>query len=227
MAIVDDSLECANAIPWKRRGATFGLPFLSVCSDVLLVLIILLFLRANYTVYINKPLQELPELVLSEEMVNSVASSLRMKVDSILLMVHDITLGKDFRIFFKVVVCLWLLSVAGSFVSIYTLAYIGTIFSIIVPALYSKYEDREKMQLEKAKRALYGRFFCRFPDGESAADVYDRITGFRETLRADIDPGRFQLLHQRNPNLNVVIVSHGLTLGIFLMRWYKWTVSQF
>lgn len=33
------------------------------------------------------------------------------------------------------------------------------------------------MQVEKAQRNLYGRFFYRFPDGESAADVYDRITG--------------------------------------------------
>lgn len=92
---------------------------------------------------------------------------------------------------------------------------------------FGNFQDREKMQLEKAKRALYGRFFYRFPDGESAADVYDRITGFRETLRADIDLGRFQPPNQRSPNLNVVIVSHGLTLRIFLTRWYKWTVSQF
>ncbi|URD94965.1 PGAM [Musa troglodytarum] len=27
--------------------------------------------------------------------------------------------------------------------------------------------------------------------------------------------------------MNLVIVSHGLTLGVFLMRWYKWTVEQF
>jgi hypothetical protein len=33
------------------------------------------------------------------------------------------------------------------------------------------------MQLEKAARIRYGRFFYRFPNGESAADVYDRITG--------------------------------------------------
>lgn len=33
------------------------------------------------------------------------------------------------------------------------------------------------MRVEKALRQLYGRFFYRFPDGESAADVYDRITG--------------------------------------------------
>lgn len=39
------------------------------------------------------------------------------------------------------------------------------------------FQDREKMRLEKAMRMLYGRFFYRFPNGESAADVYDRITG--------------------------------------------------
>jgi broad specificity phosphatase PhoE len=52
-------------------------------------------------------------------------------------------------------------------------------------------------------------------------------TGFRETLRSDIDVGRFQPPGQRNPNMNLVIVSHGLTLRVFLMRWYKWTVEQF
>ncbi|MCL7022575.1 hypothetical protein MKW94_013091 [Papaver nudicaule] len=92
---------------------------------------------------------------------------------------------------------------------------------------FGNFQDREKMRVEKAERILYGRFFYRFPNGESAADVYDRITGFRETLRADIDIGRFQPPGQRNPNMNLVIVSHGLTLRVFLMRWYKWTVEQF
>lgn len=27
--------------------------------------------------------------------------------------------------------------------------------------------------------------------------------------------------------MNLVIVSHGLTLRVFLMRWYKWSVEQF
>lgn len=44
----------------------------------------------------------LPELVVSEEMVNNAAASLRVKINNVLLMAHDITLGKDFRIFFKV-----------------------------------------------------------------------------------------------------------------------------
>lgn len=55
----------------------------------------------------------------------------------------------------------------------------------------------------------------------------ENCAGFRETLRADIDVGRFQRPESRSKNMNLVIVSHGLTLRVFLMRWYKWTVEQF
>ncbi|GLT90860.1 hypothetical protein SLE2022_087770 [Rubroshorea leprosula] len=92
---------------------------------------------------------------------------------------------------------------------------------------FGNFQDREKMRVEKALRMQYGRFFYRFPNGESAADVYDRITGFRETLKADIDVGRFQRPGERSPNMNLIIVSHGLAIRVFLMRWYKWTVEQF
>ncbi|XP_021904226.1 reticulon-like protein B16 isoform X1 [Carica papaya] len=153
-----------------------GLPFLTICSDVLLILIIMLFVRANYAAlrnkylhlphthinfmffvylisktvfncygfcfYLCRQLQSLPELALSEEMVNNASASFRAKVNNLLLMAHDITLGKDFRLFFKVVVCLWLLSAIGSYFSFFTLAYIGAILSITLPALYSKYEER-------------------------------------------------------------------------------------
>ncbi|CAM6071595.1 unnamed protein product [Sphagnum tenellum] len=92
---------------------------------------------------------------------------------------------------------------------------------------FGNFQNRERMQLQKAARIRYGRFFYRFPNGESAADVYDRITGFRETLRSDIDVGRFQRPEARSKSMNLILVSHGLTLRVFLMRWYKWTVEQF
>ncbi|KAF8009888.1 hypothetical protein BT93_J0767 [Corymbia citriodora subsp. variegata] len=146
----------ADVLLWRRRHVSFGiiivatiawvifersgLSFLSICSDVLLLLIISLFIHANYAVFRNRPLPELSELVFSEEMVTNVAASFRVKINSLLLMAHDITLGKDFRLFFQVVVCLWLISAIGSFFSFFTLAYIGTIISITVPALYSRYE---------------------------------------------------------------------------------------
>ncbi|XP_048140412.1 reticulon-like protein B16 isoform X1 [Rhodamnia argentea] len=159
----------ADVLLWRRRHLSFGiiivatvawvifersgLSFLSICSDVLLLLIISLFIHANYAVFRNRPLPELSELVFSEEMVTNAAASFRVKINSLLLMAHDITLGKDFRLFFQVVVCLWLISAIGSSFSFFTLAYIdwlisgvslklviGTIISITVPALYSRFE---------------------------------------------------------------------------------------
>ncbi|KAL2525014.1 Phosphoglycerate mutase-like protein AT74 [Abeliophyllum distichum] len=67
---------------------------------------------------------------------------------------------------------------------------------------FGNFQDQEEMKIQKAVRMRYGRFFYRFPYGESAADVYDRITGFRETLRSDIDIGRFQPPGQQSPNMN-------------------------
>lgn len=162
--------KAADIILWRRRHVSFGiivaatvawiifeyseLPFLSVSSDVLLILIVLLFLRANYAAFRKKQLPALPELVLSEELVNNAAASFRVKINYMLLMAHDITLGKDFKLFFKVVIILWLLSVIGSIISFFTLAYIGTIIFITVPAFYNKFGDHVDRYAGKIHRQL-------------------------------------------------------------------------
>nr|CAD1833082.1 unnamed protein product [Ananas comosus var. bracteatus] len=148
--------KAADVILWKWRRISFGiiivataawilfeksgLSFLTVCSDVLLILIVVQFIRVKTAALLDKQLKPLPELVLSEEMVNNAAASFRVKVNHMLLMAHDITLGKDFRLFFQVVVFLWLLSVVGGFISFVTFVYIGIIVSITIPALYNKFE---------------------------------------------------------------------------------------
>lgn len=55
-----------------------------------------------YPFFSSRQPPTLPELVVSEEMVNNVAASFRVKINNVLLIAHDITIGKDFRIFFKV-----------------------------------------------------------------------------------------------------------------------------
>ena len=68
----------------------------------------------------------------------------------------------------------------------------------------------------------YSRFFWRPETGESCADVYDRISLFLDTLWRDI-------LHP-NSRLQggaILIVSHGLTVRLFLMRWLHWTIETF
>ncbi|KAF3784121.1 Phosphoglycerate mutase-like protein [Nymphaea thermarum] len=90
---------------------------------------------------------------------------------------------------------------------------------------FGNFQVEERMRVVKETRERFGRFFYRFPEGESAADVYDRITSFMESLWRDIDMNRIN--RDGVSNFNLVIVSHGLTTRVFLMKWFKWTVEQF
>lgn len=53
------------------------------------------------------------------------------------------------------------------------------------------------------------------------ADVYDRMTIFEDHMVRDINAGRFK------DNTSLVLLTHGLALRVFLMRWFHWTVDQF
>lgn len=82
----------------------------------------------------------------------------------------------------------------------------------------SKATEGSYSLLEK-ERIETGPFFYRMPNGESCADLYDRITTFLDTLHRDFSKPDF-------PD-NVVIVTHGMTMRVFLMRWFHWTVDYF
>jgi len=86
---------------------------------------------------------------------------------------------------------------------------------------FGNFQDEDGKRHEKAERIRFGRFFYRFPNGESGADVYDRITIFEDHLVRDINAGRF------SNDTCLCLITHGLTLRIFLMRWFHWTVEEF
>ncbi|KAM3286397.1 phosphoglycerate mutase-like protein AT74 [Capsicum chacoense] len=90
---------------------------------------------------------------------------------------------------------------------------------------YAKFQNTEKMAEYKKERERYGKFFYRFPNGDSAADVYDRISGFVESLWRDIEMNKIPESSD-NDNLNIVMISHGLTIRILLMRLFSWTTEQ-
>lgn len=90
---------------------------------------------------------------------------------------------------------------------------------------FGNFQVSERMKVIKETREKFGRFYYRFPEGESAADVFDRVSNFLESLWRDIDLNRLQ--HDASQELNLIIVSHGLTSRVFLMKWFKWTVEQF
>ncbi len=77
-------------------------------------------------------------------------------------------------------------------------------------------DDNEEIIRE---RNSFSTFYYRIPDGESGADVYDRVSTFMETMYRDFDKEDY-------PE-NSLIVTHGMTLRLFLMRWFHWSVEEF
>lgn len=76
----------------------------------------------------------------------------------------------------------------------------------------------ESRQIDQDRDA-YGTFYFRIPDGESAADVYDRVSDFFGSMHRDFEKPDYPQ--------NSVIITHGMTIRLFLMRWYHWTVEEF
>lgn len=77
-------------------------------------------------------------------------------------------------------------------------------------------DDNESIIRE---RNHYGIFYYRIKDGQSGADVYDRVSTFLETMYRDFEKEDYAE--------NTLIVTHGMTLRIFLMRWFHWSVEDF
>lgn len=84
---------------------------------------------------------------------------------------------------------------------------------------WGNWQDVDDVQRQRKARDAYGHFFYRFAQGESGADVYDRVGAFLETLYRAFDKPDFPP--------NVLLVTHGLTMRLFCMRWFHWTVEEF
>jgi broad specificity phosphatase PhoE len=77
----------------------------------------------------------------------------------------------------------------------------------------------EQSRAVDKERDAYGIFYFRIPDGESAADVYDRVSDFFNTLFRDFEKPSFPP--------NAVMITHGMSIRLFLMRWFHYTVEEF
>eukprot|EP01087_Luapelamoeba_hula_P011563 TRINITY_DN3153_c0_g1_i1.p1 TRINITY_DN3153_c0_g1~~TRINITY_DN3153_c0_g1_i1.p1 ORF type:complete len:161 (+),score=18.31 TRINITY_DN3153_c0_g1_i1:129-611(+) len=84
---------------------------------------------------------------------------------------------------------------------------------------WGNFQDPAKVKQYMQARRAFGSFFYRFPEGESGADVYDRVTDFWSSLHRE-----FKFYGCLD---NFVLVSHGITLRVFLMRYLKWTVEEY
>lgn len=88
---------------------------------------------------------------------------------------------------------------------------------------FGNFQNKEMENYKKEKNS-FGRFYYRFPDGESGLDVYNRVTSFIGSLFRE---WYSHTSDEEFRDTNVIIVTHGLSLRLFIMRWFHFTVHQF
>ncbi|KAI7739293.1 hypothetical protein M8C21_026628, partial [Ambrosia artemisiifolia] len=129
----------ADVILWRDKNVTITIliitlaswmmfeksdyTLLSYVSNVLLLLLTILFLWAKSAQILNRPTPPIPHLQLSEETVSEVATIIRDRTNMLLSVSYDIALGKDPKMFLKVAAYLVLISVIGSLTDFRTLCY--------------------------------------------------------------------------------------------------------
>lgn len=84
---------------------------------------------------------------------------------------------------------------------------------------WGNYQEDHLFKKINEERKKFGTFFYRMPNGESGADVYDRVTTFIDTLHRDFE--------KEGSASNICIVSHGLAIKAFIMRWFHLSVEEF
>jgi broad specificity phosphatase PhoE len=78
--------------------------------------------------------------------------------------------------------------------------------------------ERKTTEIGAFEVGNFAPFSC---PGESGADVYDRVSTWLETLYREMEFGLI------TPDTTLLLVTHGLTARLILMRWYHWSVEAF
>jgi len=89
---------------------------------------------------------------------------------------------------------------------------------------FGNFQHTQNMNIYKGDRSRFGRFYYRFPQGEAGLDVFNRVTLFIGTLFREWERENSS---QKLADTNIIIITHGLTLRLFLMRWFHYSVTEF
>ncbi|KAI5065469.1 hypothetical protein GOP47_0020164 [Adiantum capillus-veneris] len=166
--------KAADAFLWKNKlmsagilgGASViyfvlehsGYTLLSILSTLLMITFGTLFLWSNAAALLNRSPPPLPDFHLSEDEARSLALTLREEINKVLAVVHDLALGKDFKLLLKVAAVLWGLSVVGGWFHFLTLVYLAVVVSHTIPALYEKYEDQVDYYAKRAYEEAHNQY---------------------------------------------------------------------
>ncbi|TVU36473.1 hypothetical protein EJB05_18409 [Eragrostis curvula] len=138
------------AASWVLFYCVPGYTLLSFVSQVLMILLTVLFVWAKAARLLNRPPPPIPLIKVSAESMSEVAETVGNYMNKILQDFENIALGKDSSLFYKVAVVLLLTSIVGRLTNLITLVYISLLIALTMPALLEKTEEHIARFLNKA-----------------------------------------------------------------------------
>ncbi|GAB2267581.1 hypothetical protein Dimus_002563 [Dionaea muscipula] len=135
-----------------------GYNVLTFAANVILLLVVILFFWAKSANLLNRPLPPIPDMEISEELVEKAADEIRGWINHVLFIAHEISVGGNVRVLFQVAMILWWVSYIGSFCNFLTFVYIGVLLSLSIPVLYDNYQDEIDAKLRIVHKIIQAQY---------------------------------------------------------------------
>uniref|UniRef100_A0A1J3DL67 Reticulon-like protein n=1 Tax=Noccaea caerulescens TaxID=107243 RepID=A0A1J3DL67_NOCCA len=131
-----------------------GYNLLSFVSNVVLLLVAILFLWAKSATVLNRPLPPLPNMEIPEEFAVKAADDLRVWINHVLSIASDITIARNPIRLLEVSLVLWGISYVGTLINSLTLVYIGILLSLSVPIVYEEFQEHIDDKLNSTSKLI-------------------------------------------------------------------------
>uniref|UniRef100_A0A1J3E9Z6 Reticulon-like protein n=1 Tax=Noccaea caerulescens TaxID=107243 RepID=A0A1J3E9Z6_NOCCA len=131
-----------------------GYNLLSFVSNVVLLLVAILFLWAKSATVLNRPLPPLPNMEIPEEFAVKAADDLRVWINHVLSIASDITIARNPIRLLQVSLVLLGISYVGTLINSLTLVYIGILLSLSVPIVYEEFQEHIDDKLNSTSKLI-------------------------------------------------------------------------
>ncbi|KAI3433204.1 Reticulon-like protein [Psidium guajava] len=165
--------KVADILLWKNKNLSLAIligatavwflfevveyQFVTLLCHLILAFMTIIFIWSHLADLIQRDPPDVYKFQLSE----IACRSLFRKIDRLFSTVYDISSGDDWKMFFRAIAFLWMLSVLGNYVSSLNLLYFGFVCMETVPALYERFEDEVDYLADKSSKdvkKLYKKF---------------------------------------------------------------------
>ncbi|RLN22456.1 reticulon-like protein B12 [Panicum miliaceum] len=147
---VAGGLLAAVVASWALFYCVPGYTLLSFVSQVLMILLAVLFVWAKAAQLLNRAPPPVPLMKISDKSMSEASEIAGKFVNKVLQDFGNIALGKDSGLFYKVTFVLLLVSIDGRLTDLITLVYTSAVIAFTIPALLEKSEEHIARFLEIA-----------------------------------------------------------------------------